>query len=267
MPEAARPRVYSIAAGQSFVDALARHLVGTPPERLARTRLFLPNRRSVRALTQALIRHAPGQALLMPRMAALGDIDEDEGSDGFAETLDPDVPPAIPPVERRLLLTEAVRGWLVRQGRDEAPLAEALRLADALGRTLDQLTTEGLSPSEVRAALPPELAGHWTQALDFLNLVLVDWPQTLARRQQIDAADRRARLTLALARRWAESPPPWPAIAAGSTGSVPATAALLRTIARLPEGCVVLPGLDTAMDAPSMRRSGTHCPSNTRSMA
>lgn len=250
MPEAARPRVYSIAAGQSFVDALARHLVGTPPERLARTRLFLPNRRSVRALTQALIRHAPGQALLMPRMAALGDIDEDEGSDGFAETLDPDVPPAIPPVERRLLLTEAVRGWLVRQGRDEAPLAEALRLADALGRTLDQLTTEGLSPSDVRAALPPELAGHWTQALDFLNLVLVDWPQTLARRQQIDAADRRARLTLALARRWAESPPPWPAIAAGSTGSVPATAALLRTIARLPEGCVVLPGLDTAMDAP-----------------
>lgn len=248
MPEGSRPRVYTIATGHSFVDALARHLVDLPQDRLARTRLFLPNRRSVRTLSQALIRHAPGQALLMPRMAALGDVDEDEAAGSFAETLDVDVPPAIPPIERRMLLTQAVRDWLVRQDRADAPLAEALRLADALGRTLDQVTTEGLSPPDVRAALPPELAGHWAQALDFLNLVLENWPRTLATRTMIDAADRRTRLTHALALRWAETPPSWPVIAAGSTGSVPATAALLRTIARLPQGCVVLPGLDTAMD-------------------
>ena len=33
-------------------------------------------------------------------------------------------------------------------------------------------------------------------------------------------------------------------IAAGSTGSMPATATLLATIAQLPHGAVVLPGLD-----------------------
>ncbi len=37
-------------------------------------------------------------------------------------------------------------------------------------------------------------------------------------------------------------------IAAGSTGSMPATAELLATIARLPHGAVVLPGLDTDLD-------------------
>ena len=40
-------------------------------------------------------------------------------------------------------------------------------------------------------------------------------------------------------------------IAAGSTGSIPATAELLNIIARLPTGAVVLPGLDTDLDGPS----------------
>ena len=39
-----------------------------------------------------------------------------------------------------------------------------------------------------------------------------------------------------------------PVIAAGSTGSMPATATLLATIAKLPHGALVLPGLDTELD-------------------
>ena len=42
-----------------------------------------------------------------------------------------------------------------------------------------------------------------------------------------------------------------PVIAAGSTGSMPATAELIATIAKLPHGAVVLPGLDLALDAQS----------------
>ena len=37
-------------------------------------------------------------------------------------------------------------------------------------------------------------------------------------------------------------------IAAGSTGSMPATAKLLATIAALPYGALVLPGLDMTLD-------------------
>ena len=42
-------------------------------------------------------------------------------------------------------------------------------------------------------------------------------------------------------------------IAAGSTGSMPATAKLLATIARLPHGAVVLPGLDMDLDDASWK--------------
>ena len=39
-----------------------------------------------------------------------------------------------------------------------------------------------------------------------------------------------------------------PIIAAGSTGTVPATARLLAAIARLPNGAVVLPGIDLGLE-------------------
>ncbi len=44
-----------------------------------------------------------------------------------------------------------------------------------------------------------------------------------------------------------------PVIVAGSTGSIPSTAELIATIARLPHGAVVLPGLDTDLDEASWR--------------
>jgi ATP-dependent helicase/nuclease subunit B len=47
-----------------------------------------------------------------------------------------------------------------------------------------------------------------------------------------------------------------PVIGAGSTGSVPATAALLAAIAKLENGAVVLPGLDQGLDAESFEAIG-----------
>src|SRR5262249_56243765 len=44
-----------------------------------------------------------------------------------------------------------------------------------------------------------------------------------------------------------------PMIAAGSTGSMPATAKLLAATAQLPHGAVVLPGLDIELDEASWR--------------
>jgi ATP-dependent helicase/nuclease subunit B len=50
------------------------------------------------------------------------------------------------------------------------------------------------------------------------------------------------------AARLASQLPARPVIAAGSTGTVPATARLLAVIASLPNGAVVLPGLDLSLD-------------------
>ena len=71
-------------------------------------------------------------------------------------------------------------------------------------------------------------------------------------RSVIEAVERRDRLIKAEAARLARKTDA-PVIAAGSTGSIPATAELIATIARLPHGAVVLPGLDTDLDEESWK--------------
>ena len=60
--------------------------------------------------------------------------------------------------------------------------------------------------------------------------------------------DRRNRLIAAETRRLADRPPQGPVIVAGVTGSIPATAELMRAVTRLPQGAVVLPALDLDLD-------------------
>ena len=84
------------------------------------------------------------------------------------------------------------------------------------------------------------------QSLEFLKIAPRRLAAILAERNAIESAERRDMLIEAEAKRLAGSTAP--VIAAGSTGSMPATAKLLATIAKLPHGAVVLPGLDTDLD-------------------
>src|SRR5262249_56257362 len=90
----------------------------------------------------------------------------------------------------------------------------------------------------------------WERLVRFRRMARKTWPAILAERGLIEAAERRDRLLVAEAMRLTQSPS-GPVIAAGSTGSMPATAALLTAIAALPNGAVVLPGLDTDLDRAS----------------
>ena len=99
--------------------------------------------------------------------------------------------------------------------------------------------------------VPDQFDEYWQFTLEFLKIARNYWPERLNEIGEIDAADRRDRLIDAEMNRLASSNAP--VIAAGSTGSMPATASLLAAIARLPHGAVVLPGLDTDLDEESWR--------------
>jgi len=251
------PRVYTIPAGQPFVDVLAagiRDRVGVEPLALAGVTVLIPTKRARRSLTEAFLRQSGGQALLLPRMIALGELDEDEillsgglGDDG-PDTGDwgLSVPEAMSGLQRQLILTRMV------MARDSGTSPDqAANLGLELARLLDQIHTERLAFDGLADLAPEEFAEHWQDTLTFLNILTDAWPKVLIEADAIDAADRRNRLFEALGRAWTDTPPTGPVIAAGSTGSIPATADLLAVVANLDNGAVVLPGLDvdTSNDA------------------
>jgi ATP-dependent helicase/nuclease subunit B len=247
--------LFTIGTERRFVDELAKVVLAEhrgDPLALADVLILLPTRRSVRALREAFLRAAGGTPTILPRMAPLGDVDDGEweiaSGDGDALAL----PPAIEPTEREALLARLVAAFTDDQGHPIAQsAAQALKLARELGLLLDELAIEGVSFHQLENLVEGNFASHWQRTLKFLAIVGEHWPQELASRGQIDAIERRTLAIRNQAERWRTRPPTTPVIAAGSTGSQPATRELLAAIADLPQGAVILPGLDRDMDEAS----------------
>lgn len=243
-----RLNLYTIPPHRAFADALAQGLIrrhGGDPLRLARGVVLVPTNRAKRTITDAFVR-ASGGGLLLPRMVAIGDPELDEAAGPFLDPADEDdapIPPAVDPLQRRMILAR-----LIEAHDRSVDAAEAVRLAGDLGRTLDQMLVEEIAPSALRdVVLLDHLTVHWQRALDLFEIVLEKWPQELDKLGRIDLAERRNRLLDRVAKRWTAEPPERFVCAAGITTSAPAIARLLRVVAGLPQGQVVLPGVDLAM--------------------
>lgn len=256
MAERAGPKVYSIAAHRGFADALVAGLVPRYREEgfgLARLTLLVPSTRARRTITEAFIRHfgAAGEAgLLLPRMVVVGDLDLDEA---LGPLLDPlgasEIPRAIDPMRRWLALARLLREEL----GDKAPKgATLLRLARETARTMDRLLAEEIAPDDLMGEGVKEIVGdlaeHWQRSLVTFARVQQRWRFQLEDWGAVDTATRRNLLFRHAARRWKAEPPKLPIVAAGVTSAAPALADLLRVVSELPQGAVILPDLDLAMD-------------------
>lgn len=244
--------IYTIPAGLSFVDVLARGILdeaGDDPLSLARVQILLPTRRACRSLRDAFLRLSD-KPLLLPRMDPIGDVDEEELSLLLSPAEeDLSIAPAIAPLHRQFLLMKLIE----RQGAGRS-VEQDMMLARALAKLMDQIYTEDLDLADLPKAVDREdFSEHWKISLDFLEILSLHWPMILSENGVVDAAARRNILLRRLAAHWQENPPQHKIIAAGSTGSIPATADLLKTVANLPEGCIVLPGLDQGMDEKSWK--------------
>ena len=251
------PAVFTIAPDLPFLDALVAGLraeLGDDPLALSRHMILLPTRRAGRALREAFLRASGGRALLLPRLVPVGDLDSDElafqgeDADGFAEL---DIPPAVPELRRQLLLTRLVLAWGRSHGSGPLTPGQAAPLARELARFLDEVQAEGRDFAQLLRLVPASYAQHWQQILGFLAILTEHWPRLLAEIGCLDPAERRNRVLAAQAAAWRREPPRHRVIAAGLTGGIAAVADLLAVVATLPEGAVVLPGIEREIDAAS----------------
>jgi len=270
-------RIFTIPSGQPFATCLARAVLAggfpaskTPPPtpaRLPRYTLLVPTRRSQRAMVEAFLHADDRPALLLPDIRPIGDDDDDEF---FPDDGAPEIPQAISKLERQLILMQLIMKWsntrsapagsLEEDGYPQITPAQAASLAADLGKLIDAADTEGVDFGGLATLVPEDYEGYWQLTLEFLRIITEKLPLILEERGYIQPSARRNKVIAAQIEKLQISPPTAPIIAAGSTGSIPATAALLSTIAHLPNGAVVLPGLDLNLDDASWEEIGPEHP-------
>ncbi len=246
------PNLFTVPAGLSIADITAAHLLARyTPEQLGKAVLFVPTRRSALMMRNAFQRVLAGKVAMLPRMVPLAEIEQE-----FLLLLGPrafeilqDIPSAMPSAQQRYILTTQVAAF-ERKRMGAVTLSYALAMAEALMGLQEKCARAGvvMTQEALRALYYRDEAEHWRDALQFLGILTDNWPLIEEAYGMTIAAQREVRMLEALAQAWRDAPPEFPVIAIGSTGSQAATAKLLATIADLPQGAVILPGLDVAME-------------------
>src|SRR5216684_3881999 len=116
-------RVFSVPVSVPFLRAVIAALVDgrlvdgfearARPEHLAQATLYLPTRRAGRMAREIFLDVLKTDAVMLPRIVALGDIDEDElafaeESEQYGGAAPLDIPPKLGELDRRLTLARLV---------------------------------------------------------------------------------------------------------------------------------------------------------------
>ncbi|MGB7334814.1 MAG: double-strand break repair protein AddB [Salaquimonas sp.] len=272
--------VYSIAPGLPFLRTLAEAILDgefgeadlqANPLAFSDSIIFLPTRRAARSLGVELLEAANrkfhSRAVILPRIRTIGDLDEEEnflglGAENAAGDFDvlgqlPDSLKVIDPIERQLILARFTQKWAQSMSPEVSRLLEpeqialpssagdALHMANELARFMDQIETEEADWQSIKAITGEDsFSGWWQLTLEFLHIIMEQWPQFLAAGNMINPAAFRNQVIDFRIKELQRQGGNGFVLAAGTTGSIPATARLLAAIKNLPNGSIILPGLD-----------------------
>ncbi|MEP3888821.1 MAG: PD-(D/E)XK nuclease family protein [Hellea sp.] len=265
----AKPAVYNMPSGVPFLPSLAKGLSEIYGERLHDALILLPTRRAVRALGEAFVSGSvlgSGGASLLPRMRPLADINPEEPPFEPGELVGL-VKPSIDPMQRRFEMARLIFHY--HKAISDLPLdpAGALSLADPLIAILDDAAMEEADISRITdlKEIQDFAAEHFKYAITLYEIVQDYWPARLAENDLnlMEPMQRRVALLNALTDIWQASPPDYPVIVAGSTGTLGASARLMKCVAEMEEGLIVLPGLNTALPDKVWAKIGPQHPQNS----
>ena len=246
------PRLFNLPPQADFLRCVAKHIrhqfdAENSPEALNDVMILAPTRRAARALGDAFAELSSSGVALLPTIHPIGEFDVDDPPFEPGELSDI-APEAISASRRKFELARLVLAKETALGRTLG-IGGALALAEPLAALLDDLATEDAGDlSTLREDIHEHLPADRREAVEFLEIIQKIWPLRLAELGMIDPAERRTRVLRALVARWAEHPPEHPVLAVGSTGSIPAVADLMKIVALLPQGAVILPGFDWDSD-------------------
>lgn len=229
------PRVFTTELGEDFTLSLYQGLLARtkdlPPDRLARVQVYVNTSRMQRRLKELF---NAGPAALLPKIKLITEISN--------PSLLAKIPQAQNGFQQRLELFQLVSRF-IENNPGIAPKSAAFDLSDSLANLLGEMHIEDVSPDKLPHLDVSDQSGHWVKTVEFINLVSGFFSCEI----QMGSEARQRLVANEILSDWASTPPLDPIIIAGSTGSRKTTYDLMCAVSRLPQGAIILPGVDTTM--------------------
>lgn len=202
--------------------------------------ILLPTRRAIRIFEEMLLEEFKQDTIFLPRLMPVGDV---EISDSDEEEIIPPLKP-IAGIERIL----SIIPFIEKHDEQQKSYDARWRQAKEILKLIDLLQTEGLTPDALKQLdIKMDMAEHWQKSGGLFVNMANDWLAHLLETNRINKAAARIVHIERLTQQYRDKPPEKPVWFIGSTGSILAVRDLMRAILAMPQGLVLLPGLDKEM--------------------
>ena len=196
----------------------------------------MPNHRAILNLKNTFLKKFSNSGLLLPKIISLNDL-------GIHNPL------GIAPIDNLFKKVDkykrlGVLSQLVMKFPGYKSMTQALKAAHSLGTILDEIQRWGLNTDQTETLVSAGYAEHWQLSLEFLKIVTRQWPYILQESKVIDSQTHIRQSLETVAAYWAQHPPSYRVIVAGSTGGTPGITTLMKAALALPGGRVFLYGLE-----------------------
>lgn len=246
--------ILNIPSYYNFLKGLHEFILSKSSNELALSNLtiLLPSRRSCNELKRIFLENSKREAIILPNIRAIGDIDYDDlilrqvnknDIEFFSEFSS-----NASRIKYKILLLKELIKWSKKTGKDlykNMSIEQASDLALELEKFLNEVNKNGLSLDGLNNIVDEEYSKHWQEILDFLGIFGKEWNKFIEDNNIISSVDFKTKTIEFTAEYFKTNKPANPIIIAGVSGSVRSTCKLIKNILQYDNCYYIFKGFDT----------------------
>ncbi len=226
-----------------FISKFEPKILDTNPELVGHVTLLVSNKNLAKNIEEILVSYG---LVILPKIIELEKLSEIFYEQVIKKNINKESQihyRVISNLDRFLLLHDILQE-LEEQGFQKISKTNLFDLAHSLTSLVDELAINNLGSKHLKKLNDDELPEHLQLNLRLLQRVLNSYEKVIRKEKLIDEHSKYSIEVNELVNSWRLKLHSKPIVLVGSTGSIPSTAKLMQAVSHLPQGFVVLPGLD-----------------------
>lgn len=248
--------ILNISLSQNFLINLYNFIIKKSNNNLelSNITILLPSRRSCNELKRIFLENSKNNAIILPNIKAIGDIDYDDlffklpNKDDFKNYLDFSANTSR--IKYKILLIKELLKWTKTSNKNifkNIQMEQITNLALELEKFLNEVNKNNLDLDNLDKIVDDEYSQHWQEILSFLKVFSKKWNKFIEDNNLISITTYRTKILEFNAEYFKNNKPTNPIIIAGISSNIKSTYNLIKNIIQHDNCYFIFNGLDTTL--------------------
>ncbi len=248
--------ILNIKPTMNFLECLHNFIMSKCENsiQLSNFTILLPSRRSCNELKKIFLENSKNEAIILPNIKAIGDVDYDDiflknfNKDDFEDYLNLSVNTSR--IKYKIFLVKELLKWSNLSNKDifkNATMEQITNLALELEKFLNEVARNNLNLDNLDDIVDDEYSKHWQEVLEFLGVFGKKWNNFIKENNIVAITEFKSKMIELNAKYFENNKPDNPIIIAGVSGSIKSTCNLIKNLIKHDNCYFIFKGLDKSL--------------------